>query len=132
MLYEVITKLLAKGPGALSDAELLAIFLRTGVAGCDAVTLARQLLAQFGGLRALLAADEQQFCQAHGLGTAKFVQLQAVLEMSRRHLAETLQRRITSYNVCYTKLLRWCPTCWWGSSCSSGAGNRACGAPAST
>ncbi|WP_409421639.1 DNA repair protein RadC [Pseudaeromonas sp. ZJS20] len=85
-------KLLAKGPGALSDAELLAIFLRTGVAGCDAVTLARQLLAQFGGLRALLAADEQQFCQAHGLGTAKFVQLQAVLEMSRRHLAEALQR----------------------------------------
>ena len=85
-------KLLAKGAGALSDAELLAIFLRTGVAGCDAVTLARQLLAQFGSLRALLAADEQQFCQAHGLGTAKFVQLQAVLEMSRRHLAETLQR----------------------------------------
>lgn len=85
-------KLLAKGPGALSDAELLAIFLRTGVAGCDAVTLARQLLGQFGSLRALLAADEQQFCQAHGLGLAKFVQLQAVLEMSRRHLAEALQR----------------------------------------
>lgn len=85
-------KLLAKGAGALSDAELLAIFLRTGVAGCDAVTLARQLLGQFGSLRALLAADEQQFCQAHGLGLAKFVQLQAVLEMSRRHLAETLQR----------------------------------------
>lgn len=85
-------KLLAKGAGALSDAELLAIFLRTGVAGCDAVTLARQLLGQFGSLRALLAADEQQFCQAHGLGLAKFVQLQAVLEMSRRHLAEALQR----------------------------------------
>ena len=85
-------KLLAKGAGSLSDAELLAIFLRTGVAGCDAVTLARQLLGQFGSLRALLAADEQQFCQAHGLGLAKFVQLQAVLEMSRRHLAEALQR----------------------------------------
>lgn len=85
-------KLLAKGPGALSDAELLAIFLRTGVAGCDAVSLARQLLVQFGSLRALLTADEQQFCQARGLGQAKFVQLQAVLEMSRRHLAEALQR----------------------------------------
>jgi DNA repair protein RadC len=85
-------KLLSAGAGTLSDAELLAIFLRTGVKGLSAVDLARQLLANFGSLRALLEADHHHFCQQHGLGTAKFVQLQAVLEMSRRHLESTLNR----------------------------------------
>lgn len=85
-------KLLRTGPQALSDAELLAIFLRTGVAGLSAVDLARQLLDQFGSLRALLEADKAAFCQGHGLGEAKFVQLQAVLEMGRRHLESTLSR----------------------------------------
>lgn len=85
-------KLLAKGATALSDAELLAIFLRTGIAGCSAVDLARDLLTRFGGLRALLQADQQAFCARPGLGPAKFVQLQAVLEMARRHLGESLQR----------------------------------------
>ena len=85
-------KLLQKGAHTLSDAELLAIFLRTGVTGLSAVELARQLLAQFGSLRALLEADQKQFCQHHGLGPAKFTQLQAVLEMSRRHLESTLSR----------------------------------------
>ena len=85
-------KLLQRGPDALSDAELLAIFLRTGVKGKSAVDLARQLLDDFGGLRPLLEADSQAFCQGHGLGTAKFAQLQAVLEMGRRHLAATLSR----------------------------------------
>ncbi len=85
-------KLIARGSGALSDAELLAIFLRTGCAGVSAVDLARQLLTDFGGLRAILEADQTRFCQAHGLGTAKFAQLQAVLEMGRRHLAEQLTR----------------------------------------
>jgi len=85
-------KLLARGPAALSDAELLAIFLRTGVSGKTAVDLARELLAKFGGLRPLLEADQQQFCAHHGLGAAKFAQLQAVLEMTRRHLQEQLQR----------------------------------------
>ena len=79
-------KLLQSGAAALSNAELLAIFLRTGVTGLSAVDLARKLLSDFGGLRALFEADHQSFCQQHGLGTAKFVQLQAVLEMSRRHL----------------------------------------------
>ena len=83
-------KLLERGPQALSDAELLAIFLRTGVAGKSAVDLARELIARFGSLRALLRADQKQFCAAKGLGQAKFVQLQAVLEIARRHLAETL------------------------------------------
>lgn len=85
-------KLLERGAEALSDAELLAIFLRTGVTGMSAVDLARQLLADFGGLRPLLEADRREFCRGKGLGDAKYVQLQAVLEMARRHLAETLQR----------------------------------------
>jgi len=85
-------KLLARGAEALSDAELLAIFLRTGVAGKTAVDLARELLVTFGGLRGLLSADKSAFCAANGLGTAKYAQLQAVLEMGRRHLQESLQR----------------------------------------
>ncbi|MGB1091743.1 MAG: RadC family protein [Oceanobacter sp.] len=85
-------KLLAQGPDALSDAELLAIFLRTGIKGKSAVDMARELLNDFGGLRPLLTADQQTFCQPMGLGSAKYAQLQAVLEMARRHLAEQLQR----------------------------------------
>lgn len=85
-------KLLLRGAPALSDAELLAIFLRTGVQGISAVDLARNLLSSFGSLRALLEADQKQFCQQHGLGPAKFVQLKAVMEMSRRHLESTLSR----------------------------------------
>ncbi|PKM27352.1 MAG: hypothetical protein CVV09_02305 [Gammaproteobacteria bacterium HGW-Gammaproteobacteria-13] len=85
-------KLLAQGAGTLTDAELLAIFLRTGVAGQSAVDLARHLLGDFGSLRALLQADLPSFSQRLGLGPAKFAQLQAVLEMARRHLAEQLRR----------------------------------------
>ena len=85
-------KLLQRGATALSDAELLAIFLRTGVAGRTAVDLARDLLDEHGSLRNLLAADQACFCASHGLGQAKYVQLQAVLEMGRRHLRETLER----------------------------------------
>jgi len=85
-------KLLAQGAASLTDAELLAIFLRTGVAGQSAVDLARHLLADFGSLRALLQADLPSFSQRLGLGPAKFAQLQAVLEMGRRHLAEQLRR----------------------------------------
>lgn len=85
-------KLLLKGPASLSDAELLAIFLRTGVRGVSAVELARQLLASFGSLRALLTASKAEFCAHKGLGDAKFVQLQAVLEMANRHLSESLKR----------------------------------------
>ena len=85
-------KLLDKGPAALSDAELLAIFLRTGVKGQTAVDLARSLLTEFGGLRQILLASKADFCRALGLGTAKYTLLQAVLEMSRRHLGESLQR----------------------------------------
>lgn len=85
-------KLLARGPRAMSDAELLAIFLRTGVKGKTAVDLARELLSSFGGLRPLLEAEHPEFCRTPGLGTAKYVQLQAGLEMARRYLAERLVR----------------------------------------
>jgi DNA repair protein RadC len=83
-------KLRKGGARALSDAELLAIFLRTGVAGCSAVELSRQLLGEYGSLRALFQASEADFCRAHGLGPAKYVQLQAVLEMARRYFWEEL------------------------------------------
>jgi len=85
-------KLLAQGAESLSDAELLAIFLRTGVKGVSAVQLARELLQSFGGLRQLFEASETRFCMAKGLGPAKFSQLQAVLEMNRRHLAQVLEQ----------------------------------------
>jgi DNA repair protein RadC len=85
-------KLLKRGSYALTDAELLAIFLRTGTRGKSAVDLARELLADFGSLKALLGADQQRFCQGNGLGEAKYTQLQAVLEMARRHFKESLQR----------------------------------------
>lgn len=86
-------KLLARGAAGLSDAELLAIFLRTGLPGLSAVDLARELLARFGGLRGLLGAERAAFCAAKGLGEAKYAQLQAVLELARRHLGETLAER---------------------------------------
>lgn len=86
-------RLLARGAAGLSDAELLAIFLRTGLPGLSAVDLARQLLSRFGGLRGLLGADREAFCAERGLGEAKYAQLQAVLELARRHLGETLDDR---------------------------------------
>jgi DNA repair protein RadC len=85
-------KMRARGADALSDAELLAIFLRTGITGRTAIDLARELLEDFGGLRPLLAAERGAFCRRLGLGEAKFTQLQAVLEMGRRHLDERLLR----------------------------------------
>lgn len=85
-------KLLAKGAAALSDAELVAIFLRTGVAGKSAVDLAREVVGQFGSLSALCGADQKTFCGIHGLGEAKYVQLQAVLEMAQRALGEKLKQ----------------------------------------
>ena len=85
-------RLLEQGANALSDAELLAIFLRTGVKGKSAVDLARDLLNEFGGLRQMFCTDEKEFCQVKGLGQAKYVQLQACLEMSRRFLRESLER----------------------------------------
>lgn len=85
-------RLLARGSQALSDAELLAIFLRTGVRGKTAVDLARDLLRRFGGLRGLLTAERLTVCAFAGFGEAKYVQLQAALELGRRFLGEKLLR----------------------------------------
>jgi DNA repair protein RadC len=86
-------KLIELGAEALSDAELLAIFLRVGVVGKSAVDLARDLLSQFGSLNGIFAATEHELSQVHGIGTSKYVQLQAIFEMSRRALSEQLQVR---------------------------------------
>jgi DNA repair protein RadC len=83
-------KLLARGADALSDAELLAIFLRIGVSGKSAVDLARELLVRCGSLTALCSAGEREVCEIPGMGRAKYAQLQAVMEMARRALREKL------------------------------------------
>lgn len=85
-------KLLMQGAEALSDAELLAIFLRTGTAGSSALDMGRNLLAAFGSVRGILDASQADFCAQPGMGDSKFAQLQAALELTRRHMLENLQR----------------------------------------
>ncbi len=88
-------RLIAHGAAMLSDAELLAVFLRIGVAGKSAVDLARDMVAHFGSLNGLFQASINQFSALHGLGPAKFAQLQAVMELAKRALAEQLQVGMT-------------------------------------
>ncbi len=84
-------RLLAHGPTALSDTELLAVFLRTGSRGATAVDLARASLARFGSVRALLAADQNTAGQLSGFGPAKWASLQAAVELTRRSLQEHMR-----------------------------------------
>lgn len=84
-------RLIAEGAQALSDAELLAVFLRTGVRGKSAVQLAHDTVLHFGSLRGLFGATLINFSAVHGMGTAKFAQLQAVMELARRAIHEELQ-----------------------------------------
>jgi DNA repair protein RadC len=83
-------KLLARGPGALADAELLALLLRTGLPGLGVLQLAQSLLDRFGGLAGLLHADVQALANVKGLGPAKRAEVAAVLEIARRVLAQQL------------------------------------------
>lgn len=83
-------RLLRSGAAALTDAELLAIFLRVGVRGKSAVDLARDLISHFGSLNRLFAAARAEFVAIPGMGDAKFTQLHAVFEMARRALREQL------------------------------------------
>ena len=85
-------RLLAGGPASLADAELVAIMLRTGRAGLDAVQFARQLLSKTGGLRGLLDLDRAAFEALPGLGTARYAEFKAALELGRRYLRTTLER----------------------------------------
>jgi len=85
-------KLLAQGASALTDAELLALFLRVGIKGKNAIELAQDLIHSFGGLPALLTANHDDFCQHYGLGNAKYAELQAVLEMAKRHYLAQLKQ----------------------------------------
>ena len=87
-------RLIRHGAGALSDAELLAIFLRVGVTGKSAVDLGRDMVGHFGSLTCLFRTSLAQFCGMHGLGPAKFAQLQAVMELAKRALAEELESGI--------------------------------------
>jgi DNA repair protein RadC len=85
-------RLLPLGPAALTDAELLALLLRHGTPGRDAVGLARELLACTRGLRRLVELPLPAFTALPGLGSARYAELQAALELSRRYLREGLER----------------------------------------
>jgi DNA repair protein RadC len=92
-------KLLRQGAVTLSDAELLALFLGTGMRGVSAVALARQLLQAHDGLRGILDRPAREICAQPGLGPAKYARLQAALELGRRYLAEALTRGDALTNV---------------------------------
>ncbi len=87
-------RLIRHGATILSDAELLAVFLRVGVTGKSAVDLGRDMVAHFGSLNGLFSATLDDFSKLNGLGPAKYAQLQAVLELARRSLSEELQAGI--------------------------------------
>lgn len=86
-------KLLASGAESLTDQELLAIFLRTGIKGMPVMQLSQEVLNGFGSLRELLSADLATFCRMKGLGQTQFIQLQASKEMTKRYLAQQMQVR---------------------------------------
>jgi DNA repair protein RadC len=88
-------RLIRHGPQALSDAELLAVFLRVGVSGKSAVDLGRDMVGHFGSLNRMFSSRLAEFSQINGLGPAKYAQLQAVLELARRAMAEQLQAGVT-------------------------------------
>lgn len=83
-------KLLKYGVGSLTDVELLAIFLRTGIKGIPVMELSYQVLRAFGSLRGLLSADLEEFCQIKGLGKTQYIQLQATKEMTKRYLSQKM------------------------------------------
>lgn len=85
-------KLLSKGASTLSDAEILALFIRTGIRGKTALDLAREWLGHFDGLRGFLDADASALTALPGLGPAKYAEIQAALELGQRHLTATLER----------------------------------------
>ncbi|QQN38958.1 DNA repair protein RadC [Acinetobacter haemolyticus] len=85
-------RLIQQGAASLSDAELLAIFLRSGSKQHSAVELSRLLLQHFGGLNSILDAELQDLSQFHGIGVSKYAQLIAVKELGRRYISTHLQQ----------------------------------------
>ncbi|MGQ8364168.1 RadC family protein [Glaciecola sp. 1036] len=85
-------KLLHFGASTLSDAELLAIFIQTGTKDANAVNLAREALSSFGSIRQLLNAPKQKLLKAKGFGIARYVLLQACVELNRRSMTEQMVR----------------------------------------
>ncbi|EGY35403.1 DNA repair protein RadC [Aggregatibacter actinomycetemcomitans serotype e str. SC1083] len=94
-------KLLKYGAAALTDDELLAIFLRTGIKDCPVMQLSKNVLQHFGSLRELISADQKRFCAVKGIGITQFIQLQACTEMTRRYLFAELKAThcFTSANI---------------------------------
>ncbi|MBX2869369.1 MAG: DNA repair protein RadC [Acidiferrobacterales bacterium] len=86
-------KLLSSGARTLSDAELLALFIRSGSRGLTALDIGRDLIDKFGGLRQILGASQKAICDTNGLGPAKYALLQASLELGRRYLDQTLRKQ---------------------------------------
>jgi len=86
-------KLLALGPAALADAELIALLLRTGLPGLSVLQLAQQMLDRFGGLTGLLHAGPNELKLVKGLGPAKRAEMAAVIELARRSLVQELSQR---------------------------------------
>ncbi len=91
-------RLIKNGAETLSNPELLAIFLRTGVQGKSAIDLGRDMVTHFGSLNNLFSANYKNFSSIHGLGPAKFAQLQAVLELARRAINEELEEGINLHS----------------------------------
>ena len=96
-------KLIKQGKESLSDAELVAIFLRTGIPGKSALSLARELINHFGSLRGLFDASLDDFSAINGVGKAKFCQLQASLEIAKRYLASSLEQQAIFENPSQVK-----------------------------
>ena len=97
-------KLLTNGPDGLSDAELVAIILRTGTKDLNVVEMSRALLTQFGSLNRLLALGQEEFCAINGLGLSKYVQLQASIEIARRCFAESLSEQVVLDSAADTRM----------------------------
>ena len=85
-------KLLTAGPSALSDAELLALFIRSGTRDQSAVDIGRNLLLEFGGIRQILVAEQRRICGFPGLGPTRYALLQAAREIGRRFLDQSLRK----------------------------------------
>lgn len=97
-------KLLKFGAQSLSDQELLAIFLRTGIKNCPVMQLSSTVLQHFGSLHQLISADQKRFCAFKGIGITQFIQLQACTEMTKRYLSEELKQQQAFTNPQTTKL----------------------------